>query len=111
MKNFSKIELQEIYNDLNNGIMYTLVKNGVCNGEITAAGDFIRFSCYGSSAIKNTVDRLEWLLNVMYADFDDITPAVYSYSIFNTVDITGRYKSRDLNTHHKDKTPRFYWTF
>lgn len=110
MKNFTDSELQTIFEDLNNGTMYTLVKNGVCSGEITAAGEFIRFRCYGSSAIKNNIDRLKWLLNEMYADFEDVTPAVYSYYIFNTIDITGRYKSRDLNPKHKIKTDCYYWT-
>lgn len=101
MKNFTEIELQTIYNDLNNGTMYALCKNGYCTGRIIAAGDYIRFECYGSSAIKNNIKELIWLLTVLYEDFEDVTPAFYSYSFFNSVDLTGRYKSMNLNSKYR----------
>ena len=109
MKNFTKKELYAIYSGLNNGVMYSLVKNGYCHGRITADNDYIHYQIHGSSAIKNTVAGLEWLLKDLYKDFDDITPAVYSMEIFNPVDLTGRYKSIDISRYHKEMPESIYY--
>ena len=108
MRNFNEIELAAIMDGLNNGMMYTLVKNGYCAGQITASKAAIYYEVHGSSATKNTLEGLIWLLTDLFQDYDDITPAVYSYEIFNTVDLTGRYKSIDCSRYHKKEPATIY---
>ncbi len=109
MKNFTEIELKAIYDGLQHGKTYTLVKNGYCSGTIAAGGDgYIHYQVCGSSAIDNTINRLKWLLTDLFSRYEDITPAVYSMEIFNTVDLTGRYRSIDLSRYHKEIPETIY---
>jgi hypothetical protein len=108
MKNFSKIELAAIMDGLNNGMNYALVKGEYCTGFINAAGAYIHYQVAGSSAVAKDIKNLKWLLTDLFQEYDDITPAVYSYEIYNSVDLTGRYKSIDCSRYHKEEPATIY---
>jgi len=111
MKNFSNLELKAIYDGLNNGLEYSLVTmehGGYIHGRIYKSGDYIHYQVHGSSAVSNTVEDLKWLLTVLFKGFDDVTPSIYSYEIFNSVDLTGRYHSIDVSRYHDEIPETIY---
>ncbi len=111
MKNFSNLELKAILNGLNNGLEYSLVtmeRGGYLHGRIHKSGDYIHYEVHGSSAVDNTLEDLKWLLTVLFKGFDDVTPSVYSYEIFNSVDLTGRFRSIDVSRYHDEIPETIY---
>lgn len=111
MKNFSNLELKAIYDGLNNGLEYSLVTmehGGYLHGRIYQNGDFIHYEVNGSSAIKNNLKELKWLLCDLFKNFDDVTPSLYSYEIFNSVDLTGRFRSIDVSRYHDEIPETIY---
>ena len=111
MKNFSKIELKAIFDGLNNGLEYSLVTlecGGYIHGRIYKSGDYIHYEVNGSSAVKNNLKDLKYLLTDLFKGFDDVTPSIYSYEIFNSVDLTGRYHSIDISRYHDEIPATIY---
>ena len=111
MKNFSKIELKAILDGLNNGLEYSLVTlehGGYIHGRIFKFGNYIHYEVNGSSAIENNLKALKWLLCDLFENFDDVTPSVYSYEIFNSVDLTGRFHSIDVSRYHDEIPETIY---
>lgn len=111
MKKFSKIELKAILDGLNNGLEYSLVtldRGGYLHGRIYKSGEFIQYEVHGNSAVDNTLEDLKWLLTVLFKGFDDVTPSIYSYEIFNSVDLTGRYRSIDVSRYHDEIPETIY---
>lgn len=111
MKNFSKIELKAILDGLNNGLEYSLVtleRGGYIHGRIYKSGDYIHYEVNGSSAVENNLKDLKYLLTDLFKGFDDVTPSVYSYEIYNSVDLTGRYHSIDLSRYHEEIPETIY---
>lgn len=76
MKNFTNVELEQIRQDLRNGIAYCGVRNTYCVGRIYSLNDgYIYFEHYGQSAVADTNEKLMWLLNVIFNDCETITKA------------------------------------
>lgn len=76
MKTFTNVELEQIRQDLSNGVAYCGVRNTYCVGRIYSLNDgYIYFENYGQSAVKDTNEKLMWLLNVIFNDCETITKA------------------------------------
>lgn len=77
MKKFTIEEVEKIREKINGGKIFLGVdKNGNASKydyiKLSATG-FIEYSHYGQSAIKNTTEKLAWLLSYIFEDFNDIT--------------------------------------
>ena len=76
MKTFTNVELEQIRQDLRNGIAYCGVRNTYCVGRIYSLNDgYIYFQHYGQSAVSDTNERLAFLLNVIFDDCETIAKA------------------------------------
>lgn len=100
MQHFTDKEIIEIRENLNKGVCYCGICNGYGEGLIYERRNFIKYSHYGSSAIKNNDEQLRWLLETIFEECDTITPAVWSDYHMNYVPYTPLYKGIDFNRKH-----------
>lgn len=84
MKSLNNIKaLHDLYIGLNNGKRYCLRSRFLSEAQLYASGEhryftpqiamsadpeYIYYTHYGSSAIKNTIEGLEWLLEFIFKD-------------------------------------------
>lgn len=100
MKKYSNEELKEIKKNLSSGVKYTGVKNNLGSGVIYTDGKYVHFKLYGSSAIKNTIKDLKWLLETIFNEYDFITECQWSDYHINYKPINENYSCVDLSRSH-----------
>jgi hypothetical protein len=100
MKKYTNAELKKIFDDINAGAVYVGICNGHGVGEISSNCYYIKWKHYGSSAQKATVDNLRFILECIFNDCDEITPAVYSKYHCNYIPVNKKYRGIDHSWMH-----------
>lgn len=100
MKTYTHNELKQIYNDINNGVVYCGIRNNYGTGRIYKDGKYIRWEHFGSSCEKNTIHNLQWLIENIFEDCDIITPTEYSEYYVNYIPVDKQYNAIDFSCMH-----------
>ena len=101
MHKFTKQEIAQIRDDINNGTVYCGIHHGRGVGKIflTLYGN-IGWEHFGQSAVKNTNEDLEWLLTHIFDECETVTPAEWSDYHLNYVPIDKCYQGIDFSSSH-----------
>ena len=101
MKKYSNQELKEILENLKNGSLYTgVTKGNYGDGVISYHNGYIRYTHFGSSAVKANIRDLRWLVETIFNECNEITEAVYSEYHVNYIPLNKKYKGIDLSRKH-----------
>ena len=100
MKKYTDKELKAILNDINTGTVYTAICNNYGTGTIKSYLNYIEWNYYGSSCEKKNINNLRWIIENIFGDCAEITPAIYSAYHINYIPANKKYNAIDLSSSH-----------
>ena len=100
MKRYTDSEIQEIREQLTNGAVFCGIENNRGIGTIRADKCLLSWNHYGSSASRNTVDDLRWILETIFKNCSEIVPCEYSEYHINYIPVDRKYSAVDFSASH-----------
>ena len=100
MKRYTDSEIQEIRKNLIAGAVFCGIENNRGIGTIRATKELLLWNHFGSSANKNTIGDLRWILETIFKNCSEIVPCEYSEYHINYIPTDTTYTAVDFSASH-----------